>query len=319
MELERELAQKVVQTCLRIRPGEIVHIETWQHTLSLAEEVTLACARAGARTSIQLLTDRLFSEILGNFPDETLKVAPKDMISAYEHVDALINLGGPEDPDVFDQAKPEKMNALADAFQPLNEVIRRRKIRTLNMQLGNCTPHRARKYGIDYQGWLESMMEALSVDFRQLSKRGSQLARKLSNCKNVHITTPSGTDLAFELVGRPGRVLDGIIDEADLEIGAYEIELPTGSVVLAPDEYSASGSVVIPTMPFWGMVVKDQRWVFENGRLVEHHARENGQMFEEMLSTSKGDKDRFGLFGIGINPGADPTEIGLMNWIVEVL
>jgi aminopeptidase len=317
MEFESDIAQKVVETCLRIKPEEIVYIESWHHTMPMAEELALACIGVGAIPSIRVNTDKLIVKAYNEIPEEVLRKTPKDLLAIYEHISAFIDLGGPEDPNIFDQMKPEGMNATAEAFQPLEEIVRKRSIRSVFISLGNCTPQRAKKYGIDYQGWMESIKEALSVDYEQLSMKGNYLAKVLADSKTVHVTSPSGTDLKFELMDRPIRISDGIIDDEDLRIGTLSTDLPTGLVSVAPDENSAHGTVIFPNMALWGKVIKNQKWVFENGKLVNYQADKNDQVFDEMIASAKGAKDRIASFGIGINPKARPTNIGLLDWMVE--
>jgi leucyl aminopeptidase (aminopeptidase T) len=124
------------------------------------------------------------------------------------------------------------------------------------------------------------------------------------------------TDLVVQLAGRPVFVNDGILDETDLAPRQRWSSFPTGTVSLAPDETSASGTIVFPDVQLWGKVVKDLRWTFKNGRLIEWSAAENGDLFAESYTSASGDKDRFGFLSIGINPLARPVGFFFNDWLV---
>jgi leucyl aminopeptidase (aminopeptidase T) len=316
-EFEKELAVKLVRTCLRIKPDDEVLIDTFAHTIGLAEAIALECYRVGAIPAIHLDTDDLFRSMLSEIPVQNLSKTPQHLLAAYDAVDATIFLGGPQDPNVFDAAPPEKESAFDTAFKPLWDRGRELSIRGAFLTLGICTPQRAGKYGVDFERWHEVMTAALAVDLDKLTAKGAEVAAALGGARTVRITAPGAVDLTFQLGERWVSVEDGIIDEEDLEHGVRWTDLPTGYVSVAPLETSANGTVAFPATAIWGKVVRNPRWTFRDGQLDGFEADENADVFEAFLAGATGDKDRLGEFGIGINPKAEPVGAGLMDWIAD--
>lgn len=316
-EFEKELAVKLVRTCLRIKPDDEILIDTFAHTVGLAEAISLECYRAGAIATIRLDTDDLFRSMLSEIPAQNLSKTPQHLLAAYDALDATVFLGGPEDPSVFDAGPPEKQTAWANADKPLWDRGRELKIRSAFLALGMCTRQRAEKYGVDFEHWHEVMTAALAVDLNVLAAKGGEVAAALGGARTVRVTAPGAIDLTFQLGERRVPVEDGIIDEDDLEHGVRWTDLPTGYVSVAPLETTANGTVAFPATAIWGKVVKNPRWTFKGGRLDAFAADENGDVFEAFLAGSTGDRDRLGEFGIGINPKAEPVGAGLMDWIAD--
>jgi leucyl aminopeptidase (aminopeptidase T) len=316
-EFEKELAEKLVRTCLRIKSDDEVLIDTFAHTIGLAEAIALECYRVGAIPAIYLDTDDLFRSILGEISAQNLSKTPQHLLAAYDALDATIFLGGPEDPNVFDAGPPEKQAAWANANKPLWDRGRELKIRSAFLALGTCTPQRAQKYGVDFEHWHKVLTAALAVDPNVLAEKGAEVAAALEGARIVRITAPGATDLTFQLGERRVPVEDGIIDEDDLEHGVRWTDLPTGYVSVAPLETSANGTVAFAATAIWGKVVKNPRWTFRDGRLDAFAADENADVFETFLASATGDRDRLGEFGIGVNPNAEPVGAGLMDWIAD--
>ena len=68
-----EFAESVVKKCLRVKKTDKVAINTWQHTLGLAEALAIECRREGAFTQTKLYTDEVFYDTLLNRPLENLR------------------------------------------------------------------------------------------------------------------------------------------------------------------------------------------------------------------------------------------------------
>ena len=313
---QAEIARKIVQNCLKVKPDEQVQISTYQHTLQMAEALAIECYKAGALPYILLDTDTLFRAILGEIPHAYLSKTPHYLLAASQRLDTIINTGGPEDPDVFSAGSPEKMTLLNQGFKPVADAWRQRMVREVSMDWGACTPQRARQYGVDFAAWQDSLQAAMSADYLAMADQGKRIAEILSNGEKVHLTAGGQTDILVRLAERPVFVNDGILDEADLARGQRWTSFPTGTVSIAPDEDSANGTIVFPEVQLWGKIVKDLRWNFKAGRLIDWSAAENGDLFAESYTSASGDKDRFGFLAIGINPLARPVGFFYNDWLV---
>ena len=127
--------------------------------------------------------------------------------------------------------------------------------------------------------------------YAALDKQQEQVAMLLSGAKQVHITSPLGTDLRLRIDQRPIHLdRDGI---------------PRGEVYVAPHEDSANGVAVIDRAFVGRYLVKQLRLTFSEGRLADVDAPDpsGAGSLRELLATSEGDKDIIAEFAIGLNPG----------------
>ncbi len=136
----------------------------------------------------------------------------------------------------------------------------------------------------------------LDIDYDELKIQEEELASLLEGHQRVRLTTPSGTDLSFEIGGRPV-----FRDNGDLsQPGAFG-NLPAGEVCLAPLEGTAEGVVRIDGSIGGIGRVKDAVLVrFSRGRAVEI----SDPALRELLQPHGPEAFQLAEFGIGTNPRA---------------
>jgi leucyl aminopeptidase (aminopeptidase T) len=297
--------RSVVRTCLRVRREDRVSIFAWHHVLDLAEAFALECARAGAKTHIEVGTDELFYQTVLNMPLEYLREADPFGLALLDVATANIFIQGPEDPDRLKQIAPERLNALAEADIPHYEKLFERKVRSAQISLGYVTRQRARTYGFDYEAWKENVHAAMDVRYEDMRDLGRKIGGMLENASEARITTAKGTDLTLALEDRVAHVYDGVIDDEDIEKGAIFTSLPSGYVAIAPKDRSASGTYIsdVPE-PQAGVMVRDLALSFRNGRLASFDCDKNCRVLKEMWEKARGDKDQIGSLTMGLNPKA---------------
>jgi leucyl aminopeptidase (aminopeptidase T) len=216
-----------------------------------------------------------------------------------------INIWGPENPERMKEVKPERWTALFEGGMPYRDKWIEKKVRIAHIRLGLVTPQRAKTYGFNYDEWKKSVNEASDVDYEEIKKLGTKISNEFEKAKNIRITTPKGTDITFSLEERPIFIYDGIVDEEDIKKGDTEITLPSGTVALAPSEPSVNGKFIsdVPEA-YAGKLVYDISWVFEDGKLISFEGSRNLETLKSSWENAKGDKDRLGLFLVGLNPKA---------------
>ena len=297
------IARRIVQTSLRIHEDDMVLIETWQHTIDLASDIALECLRTGAKPLVTLMTDRLWWKALEEIPEQYMRKTPRHMLNAIESTTVWIGLGGPEDPTRFREVPSSRLEPLYEGDKPVFDKTVERKIRSLQVLLGDVTPQRARAYGFDYSRWLKSTEDAIRVDYPKITELGKRIASRLERGARVHVTSKLGTDIRFDVSKRPAHVQDGIVDEEDMARGLVSTQLPSGKVEVAPIETSGRGNVVFDTpRALKGRLIADLQLVFEKGRVREFHAKKYEDVFREVFEATQGDKDSIGHFAIGLNP-----------------
>ena len=303
--MSTEFAKSVVKTCLRVKKGDRAIIDTWQHTLDLAEALTLECRKVGAFTHTQLLTDEIYYDTLLNRSLGYLKATDPFGLGLLGLATAYIFITGPENPERMKTVPAERWDAMFKGGKPFYDKFLEKKIPSTYIMLGQVTPQRAKTYGFNYSVWKKSVDDALAVKYEDMSKLGKKVRDALEKTREVHIVAGERTDLKFRLDGRPVRVYDGVIDEDDLAKGLFSAMLPSGSVTVAPVEESANGTFVadIP-QPQYGKLIYDISWGFKDGRLVSFTGGRNVEAIKATWEKAGGDKEKLGSFSLGINPKA---------------
>jgi leucyl aminopeptidase (aminopeptidase T) len=307
------LAGKVVNECLGVRPGENVTIETWTHGLEVAKELVFQARKAGACPVLLLEDEDTFWRTAAELPLTKIGKVGKHEWSILQNTDAYIFLPGPEDMERFDNL-PDKVS---DVFDSVNEEwyarARRSKVRGLRVGFGYVTPNRARKLGIDHDQWIQEEISALDVDYEKIDKSGRKVASLFNTGKKVRISHENGTNLELKLLHISGRkpVVDtGVMKKRYDPASGYKYgvltNLPSGSVLVAPDENSAQGTIKfnLPTPSEKGLTRDVSLSFGKDGRLTEYDGGEN---FEENFEKpykkeKKPDKAKAALFSIGLNP-----------------
>jgi leucyl aminopeptidase (aminopeptidase T) len=145
----------------------------------------------------------------------------------------------------------------------------------------------------------------LQSDYKALADVERRFADALKS-GDVHITSPTGTDLRFRSGNRPANLQDGDASAARTAQGKvlvdHEIELPAGVVRVAPLEDTVEGTIAFPPSQWDGRPVENLRLRFSKGRVVEITASSGKEAVEAEMSKA-GDAGRaFREIGVGFNP-----------------
>ncbi len=302
-----QIAPRIVNECLRVQPGEQVTVLTWDHTLDYAEALALEIEKASGISTTTLMGNKFYWSYLKDVPEEQFARRQKGFLSLLDQTDAMIQLGGPQDPSEYTRIPKERAAKMIQGQQAIGDKFVERKIRTLTVPIGLVTKERARTYGFDYENWLRIFNNGIDVDYSKIAKQGEALATKLRAGKSVRLTSDNGTDLRFQLKGRPVHVNDGILDRTDSERGTLFETLPSGVLENAPDENSAEGVVQFDQpSALAGKMLRGLKWEFKHGHLMKYGATANLDSFRELYESAQGDKDRFSRIAIGLNPRSEP-------------
>lgn len=155
----------------------------------------------------------------------------------------------------------------------------------------------------------------LDTDYEALAAIQQQFAEALRRAP-VHVTTPAGTDIHFEVRDRPVTRQDGDASAARASTARNlidrEIELPAGAIRVAPIEATVNGTIVFPPSLWNGTIVADLRLVFENGKVVSMDAASGLELAEAVMERAGDSARSFREFVLGFNPllsvagGAEP-------------
>ena len=310
--MPRSLADRVVNTSLRIRPDDTVLIDTWQHTIPLADEIAFECKKAGAQPITLLNTDQLNWRVLAKIPIEYLRKRDRHALRMLDETSAAIFINGPENPATYRKIEAARLAATFENYQAFSEKLREKKIRSAYLAIGQVTKPRAKTYGYNYLQWKRLVESASNADNGKMAQTGKKITTILGNGKQVEVTSDQGTSLRLEIGPYGARTEDGIVDEEDLDKGLYFTSIPTGIVAAAPVETSAEGTVYsdLPRAQV-GRLIKGLKWEFQNGRLVKSTAKQYPEAFQNLYDNARGDKDQIASLTIGLNPQNKP--MGFLN------
>jgi len=145
----------------------------------------------------------------------------------------------------------------------------------------------------------------LQTDYQALGEIERRFAAALKTGE-VHITSPSGTDLRFRAGDRPANLQDGDASAARTAQGRvlvdHEIELPAGVVRIAPIEDSVEGVIAFPPSQWDGRPVEGLKLRFSKGRVVEITAASGKDAVEAELQKAGTAGRAFREIGLGFNP-----------------
>lgn len=297
-----KIVKRLLEESLSITKEDALLIYSSDHTLDFANVVAIEAEKLGADVLIVTNNDDYFSRSMKELSDEQLKKPPRLWFALLEVLTARIIIEALEDPAIFNDLPMERIGLIGEKWKPYLDKVHELKIKSAELELALVTPQRAKAYGLNHDAWKKEMTESLDVSYHELKEFGSKIAKMLQKAQEVHVTSPGGTNVKFRLAGRPIHVFDGIVDKKDMKVGSHFGGLPTGVVAFAPAETSAEGKVVadlpITMLAKW---VKNLTWTFEHGVLKKWDAEENLEAWEKIHKGQSGDKDRFAVFGLGLN------------------
>jgi hypothetical protein len=145
----------------------------------------------------------------------------------------------------------------------------------------------------------------IETDYQSLAAVQQKFAAALRTGE-VHVTSPSGTDLRFRTADRPVSFGDGDASRARAARGVVlidkEIEIPSGAIRVAPLEESVEGVIAFPPSQWDGRAVDGLKLRFARGRVVEVTAASGREAVEAEMKNA-GDAGRaFREFALGFNP-----------------
>lgn len=147
------------------------------------------------------------------------------------------------------------------------------------------TEENAASEGIEYDVYNNSIYEALSIDFKKLKARTTELVDTLKDSKQVTIYSKDNNALSFSIENRQWYKDDGTGD------------IPCGEVFIAPIEDSAQGKILIPQVIIDSEKYFDVILEFKDGKLASC----SSPTLLEYIKSFPGDNDLIAEFGIGLN------------------
>ncbi len=150
----------------------------------------------------------------------------------------------------------------------------------------------------------------LATDYNALAKL-QQKFEATAQGKWIRVRTPEGTDLRFQITGRPVTKQDG---NASLEHSRKaitlidrEVELPAGAIRVAPLEETVEGTIAFPPSIWSGKEVNGLVVHFVKGKIVSLTATEGEDEVKKELEMGGDAAHSFRELAIGFNQSLVPT------------
>jgi aminopeptidase len=308
-----ELAHRIVTTSANVQPGEVVVVSGGKHTVPLMEAIAIEAQKAGGMVTMFLNSDKVTRSFNADVPDKYLEQEPRYNAEWLKQVDVFISLPGASDIKALDEGvSAERLGKISKANEFLTPMLDGMKFREVDIIYP--TDERGKSFRLDGPTYVKMIWDAMDTDYKQISDRGNALKQKLQGAKKVRVTSPSGTDVTFEMSTRPITVDDGLISTDEAKSKKFierTVALPSGSLTFAPTESSAKGKIVVPLTTCRFENLTNISFDFNNGKMENFKADGGKDCFDQLMATSDGAKDMFASFSIGLNPAWKPhTENG---------
>lgn len=299
----RSVAEKIVHSCARVQPGEVVQLGGGIHNFDLLAALAVAVRRMGAFPELNVTSDELQWEMMTTVPVEHLRTVPPHRLRWLEDVDVMIVTDALADPSRAADVPEDRRRAAHAAAQVVERRIFEQGMRWV--YVGYPTPASLKGLAVPFDQVWDMFWRAVDVDYDQLAAEAAAVAAMIDDADEIRITTAKGTDISIQLGGRPVLVDDGIISDADVEHGDAAVTLPAGKVFVAPLESTARGRLVVDFAFHGDRALYDLELTVDEGRVELVGARQGADDFGRVLEYARGNKDRIGELGIGLNPGVD--------------
>src|SRR5208283_1766979 len=236
----------------------------------------------GVRPMVIYESDDAFWTSVEQGKAKNLGVLGRQEWSAIKESNAYIYFWGPSDRTRWHKLPDSTMKSITAYENEWFKVAKENKLRFCRIELGRATEEQAKEYGISYADWINELLESSTIRPEPMVRNGRKIAEKLEKGSQLLITHENGTRLELRLKGRTAFVDDGVIDEDDVKAGYGECTIPSGYVMVVPDEEFAEGKFKanMPTShgPSTGQSDGGE-WTFENGRLSKYSYRRGERKF----------------------------------------
>ncbi len=311
----KSVAHRVVVQSADVKEGDIVMISGDVADLPLLEDVAVEVRKVGGHPLVSVGTEKLSRRLYDEVPAKYDAQEPRLAMKIAGLADVFISTESGEGRTLKGVA-PERTVARGKAFQPVMAQMLKRGVRSVSLGNGLYpTAERAEQFGMSREDLAKIMYGGIDADYTQLQATGEQLRGTMAAGSEIHVTSPSGTDLKVGIKSRPVLVSDGVISAEDRKRGgaATSVWLPAGEVFVTPVAGTAEGVVVADHLFYEGQRIDGLKLEIKGGRMVSMTAKSGVESLKAFYEAAGAGKDLFGVVDIGINPGIQLEEGAPVN------
>lgn len=313
------LAEKLVNQCANIQEGEFVLVTGGMRDFELLEDIVVNVGKKGAFPILTIGSDRMTRRWVTEVPEKYDSRPPAGDLKLFGFITAMISVDYNETIGLLADIPAERLAARGKAYEPVNELIVKRKVKGVNLGNGLYPDEAsAKQFGLTQKELSDIFWKGVNVDYAKLEASGKALQTLLSAGKVVHITNTNGTDLKMRIEKRPVFVSDGVLSDDDLAKGyaSSQAFLPAGEVYLSPVPGTAEGTVVADRLFYQGKEILGLKMTFKAGKVTSMTAKSGLEPLKKIYDLAGAGKDEFAFVDLGINPNV-PIKPGskLVAWM----
>lgn len=315
----QNIGDNFAATVATVEPGEVVFITGGEYSLRMMEAIATGVLKLGGTPFLNITTDKIQTFLLTDVPEEYFLSSSDPSVKWLADVNVLVTIM----PYSEDQAKWDAlMEGLPEAKKKKLENIGMLQLQALMQGKMRVviftypTEEQAKASGMDIETYTTEYLKGLTADFEKVRETGMKLEEMLVQSKEVHITTPFGTDIRFQTTGRSCWFLDGSTTAADCEKPFMQrVEsVPSGMMYQTIHEHSANGKLFIPSSRCDGLLqVKNLTVTFTDGMMGELKG-EGKDCIEAQFAPYEKEARLLGQLSIGLNTGLQIIEEGGVNF-----
>jgi len=281
-----KLAKVMVHYSTGIKPGQLVRISGPTVTEPLVVELYREVLLAGAYPAVDMFPEEIEEIRLKHGSDEQLKYITPMTWTLVDKIDASFRLLGTSNSRSLSNCDPDRQAIASAALKQFRDKFFKR---AASGELKWCLT----QYPCDADAQDAEMSLSEYEDFvytagllnepdpaeawKKVAARQQRLIDYLMGKKEVHITTPQGTDVRFSVDGRTW-----------INCCGHE-NFPDGEVFTGPVEDSTQGTIAFSfPASHGGREVNDIVLTFKNGKVVDAHASRNEAYLIKMLDQDPG-------------------------------
>jgi len=281
------LARVIVEHSLRLKPGEVVLIESYDLADGLLADLIEACYSARALPLVHLRRNSVLARQLQHGVEAQIALQAEIEMFQMKKADAYVGLRASDNVSELADVPAEHLALYGRLLsKPVHSDYRVNHTRWVVLRYPNAAM--AQQAGMSTERFEEFFYDVCTLDYGRMADAVAPLAERMRLADRVHLRGP-GTDLRFSIRG----------------IGSVPCEgrrnLPDGECYSAPVRDSVEGAIRYNTPSLYlGTTFQNVRFRFEAGRIVEA-AGEPQDRLERLLDSDEG--ARFiGEFSLAFNP-----------------
>jgi leucyl aminopeptidase (aminopeptidase T) len=305
--IRRKVARSIWTRNLRLRPGEHVTIEAWNHTLPWSVSLAREARRIGANPLILYEDESAYWDAVDDGGAKLIGAPIAHEFAALAKTDVYVHLWGPGD-RVRLAGLPEKQLGNLFAFnEKWYAAAQKAGVRGARLELGRPYPTLAKAYGVDESTWVNQLVQGTLVDPVKLTKAVQRVAKAVGRKGELRLRHSNGTDLKLRLTGKPARAFSGVPRAGGSPIDILAT-IPSGSIRVPLDMDVADGTFVGNRTNYTeGAASRGVTLHFAGGKLTEHSFETGGDEFDAGFAKGGKGRDQPGMLGIGLNPALKDT------------